>query len=312
MPDGLVQWFDPDAGEGRVLHRRRRYAVRAADIESAARVPGARVHFDIDHESGGTHVTDVTLRRGTRSMKRQSRYGDLKGASTHETKKPPTTGHEEFDLDPEIFRNPMRAAEYWAEQMAIGDLDEVMVLYSPTASLHDGREVHVGFDAIRRHWQPSSRLGGPGPSSISGGADGAIVVRWPSPDGDDGAVESRLEILHGEITQQWEGAVAGAEPPAEETPPIELPVELSVEGDVSQRHRDRAVDRIGKVLSRIDAPVLHARIRLVNAVEPRDRPAVARVMLDVNGQPVRASVATDDLDGAIDALEQRLRQQVDR
>ncbi|HUG84540.1 MAG TPA: HPF/RaiA family ribosome-associated protein, partial [Euzebya sp.] len=87
----------------------------------------------------------------------------------------------------------------------------------------------------------------------------------------------------------------------------------SVEGDVSQRHRDRAVDRIGKVLSRIDAPVLHARIRLVNAVEPaRDRPAVARVMLDVNGQPVRASVATDDLDGAIDALEQRLRQQVDR
>jgi ribosome-associated translation inhibitor RaiA len=307
MPDGIVQWFDSEAGEGRVLHRRRRYAVDARDIESDARTPGARVHFDIDHTSDDTRAVEVTLRRGIRSAKAQRRFGDTTGAPTDSSKKPISTAHDVFDLDPGLFRSPIKAAEYWSEQMAIGDLDEVMVLYSPTASLHADGRVLFGLDEIRRHWHATPLLGGPAPAAIHGDEDGAVIIRWMLPQ--SGMVESRLRISRGEVTEHWHGVLETPEAEDED----ELPLELSIDGTVSQRHRDRALDRIGKVLSKVDAPVLHARIRLVNTVDSgRDRPAIARVMLDINGDPIRAEVAADDLDGAIDGLEERLRAQLER
>lgn len=307
MPDGIVQWFDTESGEGRVLHRRRRYAVSTSDIEPDARVPGARVHFDIDHTSGGTSATGVTLRRGIRSSKGQRRFGDTTGAPTDAAKKPITTSHESFDQDPTMFRSPVRAAEFFASQMSIGDLDEVMVLYSPTATLHTGGRILFGLDEIRRHWQRSSLLGAELAPSVRGDQDGTVLIRWPAQQGE--RAHSRLQISRGEITEQWQGAVDGAETVEEDA----LPVEISVDGQVTQRSRERALERMRKVLEKVDAPVLHVRIRLVNAVDSgRDEPALASIMLDINGDPIRAEMSHTDLDAAIDSLGDRLKHQIER
>jgi ribosome-associated translation inhibitor RaiA len=308
VPDGIIQWFDADAGEGRVLHRRRRYAVLAGDIEKDARTPGARVHFDIDHATDGMRAKSVTLRRGIRSAKAQRRFGDTTGAPTDSAKKPMTTSHESFDFDPEMYRSPIRAAEYFAQQLSIGDLDEVMVLYSPTASLHLGDETLTGLDEIRQHWQRSAQLSGPAPSAVRGGEDGSVVIRWPVRDAQGS--QSRMSISNGEITEQWLGAFSDSQPDQDDDG---LPVEISVDGRVGQRHRDKAVERIGKVLSKADEPLLHARIRLVNLPDSgRDRPVTASIMLDINGEPIRATVTHTDLDAAIDELESRLAQQLER
>jgi len=53
---------------------------------------------------------------------------------------------------------------------------------------------------------------------------------------------------------------------------------------------------------------LFASVRLEQSADPaRERGATARVSLDLNGQPVRAHVAADRMEEAIDLLEARLR-----
>jgi ribosome-associated translation inhibitor RaiA len=87
-----------------------------------------------------------------------------------------------------------------------------------------------------------------------------------------------------------------------------MSVEISTTADVPTRDRDRAIDKIDRLVRSIDAPVLHVDIRLTVDHDPaRERPAHARVLLNVNGEPIRAHVAAATMDEAIDLLEARLR-----
>lgn len=302
-----MQWFDEASGEGRILHAGRRFAVRTAAAETSARVPGARVHFDIDSGAGGAVAVNVRLLPGTRVSRRQRRFGDLTGSATADSKgtAPFAQAHPEMGHD--LQRHPMRVAQLWSDLLTAGDLDGAMLLYAPDAVLHAGGDVVVGPTAIRRRLVASSLPGRSEPGFIRG-EDGSIVVRWEhtAPDGE--SLEGHLRVAHGEIAEQWLGAswmTVGVEAGA-------APVELSAAGQISESDRAYALEKIGKVLHTISDPVLHASIRLVHAADPaREQPALARATIDVNGEPVRAHVAAPTATEAVDLLEARLRHRLE-
>ncbi len=79
-------------------------------------------------------------------------------------------------------------------------------------------------------------------------------------------------------------------------------------GDVADDARSYAHRRIGAVIDHIDEPVLFARVKLTEAPDPaRDRPAIAQVTVDLNGEIVRAQVAGHFMREAVDLLDARLR-----
>jgi len=210
------------------------------------------------------------------------------------------------DLTRDLPRHPKRVVERWTALLAGGDLDEAMLLYAPGAALHAGGDVQVGSD-IRRHLGQSPLLGGPPPTSIAGEGD-LFVVRWPATAPGADPMESHVHVVHGTIAEQWLGwtwAIVAAEAGTPE-------IALSTRGGIGPAARTYALDRIGKALATIDAPVLHASLRLDRATDPaRDRPALARVTVDIDGQIVRAHVAAATFEESIDLLEARLRHRLE-
>jgi RNA polymerase-binding transcription factor DksA/ribosome-associated translation inhibitor RaiA len=74
----------------------------------------------------------------------------------------------------------------------------------------------------------------------------------------------------------------------------------------------RAERKVRRVLHVAGAPVLHATVKLGLAPDPAvERPALAEVTLDINGQLVRAHVAAHTLREAVDLLEDRLRRRLE-
>lgn len=307
MPEGVVQWFDPSTGEARILHGGRRYTAATEDVESAARVAGARVHFDIDASSAADVARNVRLRTGTRVSPRQGRFGDLSGARHPEARGsgPPVREHPRFDT--ERVTHPLRLVQRWVELLAAGDLDGLLGLYAPDASLHVNGDVVVGRRAIGDHWVSSPILGRAEPSSIRGD-EGHFTVRWTPPEGTDLPAESRMRVDHGEITEQWLGA-AWTLPAATGEPDR---ISMSVAGAVTDSERLYAIDKVRGALETTRDPVLFTSIRLERAPDPaRARPALARVIVDLNGQPVRAHVAAGTVHEAIDLLAARLRHRLE-
>jgi hypothetical protein len=306
MPDGVVAWFDPGAGVGRIDCSGKRYAVSAAAMEPAARVAGARVHFDIDHETEAASAANVRLREGTRVARRQRRFGDLVGARAADARGTPGFVQHRPELGRGLAHRPMRVVEGWAAFVAAGELDEAMALYAPDASLRVEGEVLVGPEAIRRHWATSPLLGGPAPVEVRG-EDDVIVVRWDRHGPDGETAETRLQVAHGEIADQWLGAtwsVAGTEAD-------EVAIQVSVAGAVSEVDRVYAVDKVRKVIEATATPVLGASLRLQQAPDPaRERPALAGVAVDLDGEPVRAHVAAHTMSEAADLLEERLADRI--
>jgi ribosome-associated translation inhibitor RaiA len=84
-------------------------------------------------------------------------------------------------------------------------------------------------------------------------------------------------------------------------------------GDVSKAERDYAEKKIARVRSLAPGPVLFAEVMLTtHADAARERPASAKAKLDVNGRLVRAHVAAGTMLEAIDLLEARLRNRLER
>jgi ribosome-associated translation inhibitor RaiA len=291
----------------------------ATTSEPAARAAGARVHFDVDRH--GQRAVDVVLRPGTRNSPRQRRFGDLSGTSSPDAKGNAPAVHAQPELGHDLQRHPLRVVERWAALLADGDLDEAMLLYAPGAALHADGDVQVG-PAVRRYLAASPLLGGPAPSSIAGEGD-LVVVRWPgqtaeasgtdegSSEGGEGSgapMESHIHVAHGTIVEQWLGwtwAIVASETGAPE-------IEISTRGGIGPAARTYALDRIGKALATVDEPVLYASLRLDRASDPaRERPALARVTVDIDGQQIRAHVAAATLEESIDLLEARLRHRLE-
>ncbi len=307
MPDGVVKWFDPSSGEGIIRRGGRRYAVRASAIEPAARVSGARVHFDIVRDEGTKRAERVTLRTGMRVARSQSRFGDLSGSRAPDAAGGSPSAIDGPDLGREREAHPARAVEQWALLMAEGRLDEATLLYAPDAVLHErSGDVH-GADHIRRRWESSPLLGTEAALALRGIGANRFEAIWEA----DGAepIVSRFRVAHGLVAEQWHEVDATA-PEAE--PEEEPSVEVSTAGRVPARIRSYAIERIEKVLAEISQPVLHTSVRLEQIADPsRDRPASARVMVDIDGEPVRAQVRAATMTEAVDLVESRLRRRLE-
>ncbi len=88
---------------------------------------------------------------------------------------------------------------------------------------------------------------------------------------------------------------------------------ITTQGDVSQEDLVYATDKLTGIISGVETQVLFAEARLTQEPDPaRQRPSVAEVVLDLNGQPVRAHVASHDMHAAIDLLVDRLRRRIER
>ena len=90
-------------------------------------------------------------------------------------------------------------------------------------------------------------------------------------------------------------------------------VVVQARGEVSAAEREYARNKIARVRDVAPGPVLFVRVDLTAHADPaRERPAFAKAELDVNGKLVRAHVAAATMFEAIDLLEGRLRERLER
>ncbi|HEU4675735.1 MAG TPA: sigma 54 modulation/S30EA ribosomal C-terminal domain-containing protein [Motilibacteraceae bacterium] len=98
-------------------------------------------------------------------------------------------------------------------------------------------------------------------------------------------------------------------------PPVEpvLTVQVEAPDDVSDVDRDYARATVAALGRRIGRPVLYARVRLTVAHDRAvPRPYGARAQLDVDGRPLRAHASAESAREAVDALDARLRDRLER
>jgi hypothetical protein len=76
MADGKLVFYDDNIGRGRIEDSSGKYTVRAEDMDSAARVEGAFVSFDVQRDEPHDRAINVVLREGTRNHPNQHRFGD--------------------------------------------------------------------------------------------------------------------------------------------------------------------------------------------------------------------------------------------
>lgn len=304
MPDGLLQWYDERLGEGRVMRRGREYPARAADVEPGARVPGARVHFDVKRHEGVNTAVNVRLRQGTRVSRRQRRFGDMTGARRTDTRGTAPFARPHPEMGHRLASQPRTVAQKWSALVAANDIEGAMLLYAPDAVVHTrdgdlrGRRIHG--------WLSTSGLLGHIRAAETAGAGDHIIVSWQGPD--DRAATSWVRIEHGEIAEQW---IAGRRPPRvrREPQPLGPPaIEVVARDTRAEAAHDYAERKVRRAIETIGEPILHARVKLSTAPDPAvERPARAEAAVDVNGQLVRAHVTAHTLHEAVDLLEPRLR-----
>lgn len=84
-------------------------------------------------------------------------------------------------------------------------------------------------------------------------------------------------------------------------------VRVTTRGEVAADAVDYARRKVAHAVARIDVPVLHADVELLQAADPaRKRPAIIEAVLDVDGTSVRAQIAATTMHEAVDLLEDRL------
>jgi ribosome-associated translation inhibitor RaiA len=88
---------------------------------------------------------------------------------------------------------------------------------------------------------------------------------------------------------------------------------VQARGEVSATERGYAHEKVDRLRNLAPAPVLFARVDLTAHADPaRERPCFAKAEIDVNGQLVRAHAAGATMFEAIDLLERRLRERIER
>lgn len=310
MPDGVLQWFDERSGTGEVVRGGRTYVARAADVETAARRAGARVHFDIARDDGVERAVDVVLRAGTRTGDRHGRVGNLAGARRADAKA--TTAYRQ--VHPEAARvgaeHPFEVARAWADAVGRGERDAALSLCAPEVRLH-----LAGHDLVGRRqldgWLQEHPALGCRRQVVLRGIDGEVEVGWSRSGPAVALPELRCRVDHGLLSELWPlparreaAAVSLAEGGG-------LRVETVVGPGVGADEVRYGEERVARVAERVADAVLFARLKLSVAGDPaRPRPARAEALLDLNGEPVRAAVAARTIREASDLLAARLRDQL--
>lgn len=308
MPDGRLQRIDHAKNEAHIVRRGREFLASISEVESHARVPGARVHFDIDRDNGIDRAANVRLAVGTRTNRRQRRFGDLAGAKQPGAKV--KTGASRLGVD--VSTQPVRVVSTWIKAVASGDTDGALSLYSPDAVVHTESTTYSG----RTHFRAFLDQHAPrrfDPDEVwTAGEDQLIRADWPAPifgidEQSDEITSCWFQIDHGHIIEQWHGVSPDHE--VEEPEPNGV-VDVVVDGPVPRRHVKLARERMEKLLQSIDQPVRLVRIKLSVIKHSTKRPVSASASIDVDGTVLRAQVSSREVPEAIDAVEVRLRRQL--
>jgi ribosome-associated translation inhibitor RaiA len=306
MPEGVMEWFDPATGVGRIVRAGQPLMVREEDVDRNARVAGARVHFDVDHERPGEALR-VTGRRGTRTRPQHHGVGRLTGARLPDDDHVAGDPFQRPVIDGLV--HPKKVATAWYQRVVEGDLTGALSLCAPTAVLHTATGVFTSRSAIAAALGSWPYTGaGIEPVEVRGDEDpGTTRLRWPGW-GPDRTVVVRVE--HGEVVDLVVDGSAGRPADAAEA----VGVEFSASGSVTLSVKQYAIDKIEHLAATVSAPVLFARVKLRHVENPASpRAAHAEAMLDVNGRAVRAhsaaSTFTEAIDDLADRLTRRLRMQ---
>lgn len=303
MPDGRVQRIDGDSELAYVIKRGRTYAADLADVETRARVPNARVRFDLVRREGTERATNVRLRSGTRTSRRQRRFGDLTGARRPGAKAE-TIASRSYGID--VTTQPFRVATAWLRAMADRDHDGAVSLYLSGATLHTPSGSGGGRRHIRAELERLDLHDVDPEGAELAGRDESVVIGF---DDRAGRHTTALSIEHGHIVEQW----IDAEPPDPGTQPVdELPVvEFVHRGPVPAVAESYAEERIQSFVEHLNRPHRYARFKLTGAENPAvERPAMAQATVEFDDFVLRAHGTADSFASAIDQVIDRLGSQL--
>ncbi|MFI5046916.1 MAG: HPF/RaiA family ribosome-associated protein [Acidimicrobiia bacterium] len=91
------------------------------------------------------------------------------------------------------------------------------------------------------------------------------------------------------------------------------PVVMVVRGDVGDDDRMYAERKVDRLRALVHEPLLFARVELTEHGDAaRERPSFAKAEVDVNGRMIRAHAAAETMHEAVDAVEARLRERLER
>lgn len=301
MPDGLVQRIDEAREVAYIVKRGRVYAAPLTEVESRARIPSARVTFDLRRHNGRETATNVRLRAGSRTTRRHRRFGDLTGARRAGAKVE-TIATRSFGVD--VSTQPFRVAEAWLGAMSEHDFDGAVSLYAPGAMLHTVDGSGPGRKHIRAELERCQLAGvGVDSTEIHG------VNRYVRLDCDDGdrSHTAYFVIDRGQIVEQW----IDVEPDIDESPDDSEMIQVVARGNISEAARNYAEDRIGRLLDNVTWPLLFARVKLTTLDKPSvEQPAMAEATIEFDRLLVRAHSTGTSFEEACNRVADRLDAQI--
>jgi hypothetical protein len=140
-------WLDEGTGEGRLCRNGHEYLVNSSEVEPVARVPLARVHFDIKRQHGIQRAVNVTLRpRPPSGTPPTSLRGPRRSRPSSE--RPSSMTDNRPGIDWSFEGHPVQLVEEWARLVGRRELSTLRLLYAPEVVLHVGSEHVSGRDAV--------------------------------------------------------------------------------------------------------------------------------------------------------------------
>ena len=309
MPDGRVQRIDEQNETAYIIRRGRTYAAPLDEVESRARVPSARVRFDLRRRQGSEWAANVRLRQGSRSNRSHRRFGDLSGAR-RPGDKIDTIPARHYGID--ITTQPFRVADAWLTAMADSDFDGATSLYASGAELHTPTRAVAGRRAIRAELERSELAGARPQCDDRRGVDRFVRLDCT---GDGRSHTIHLVVDRGAITEQW----IDIEPdlPEDDEDEDEAGTEVVRHGAVPDQAVDLATAKLDRLADHVGRPIRYTRVKLVAAPNPAvPEPARAEAVVELDGLTVRAtadaSSFADAVDLVIERLDARIRSSRDR
>ena len=298
MPDGHVQRIDKHKKHVLVVRNGRRFVADIEQVDADARVVGARVHFDVVHRNGVERADRVHLASGTRTNKRQRRFGDLTGAKRPGAKVKSTSSTR---LGIDVTSQPLRVARAWVESVQDGRFDDATSLYAPDALLHTASQTQSGRKHIRAAIEDViAPLVGSGNLDVRG-VDQLVVVS-----GDSG-VDCWIEVDSGAITEQW----CNTEPAFAHEAEDETQISIIRSGGIDSSQEQRLRDDIQRVAKRVHIPIDQVRVKIDSPATPA-HPYSVSVAMHAGALHVRSHVTAPTFEDALDTACLRLRTQLDR
>jgi len=308
VPDGRLQRIDEAREVAYIVRRGRTYSAPLSEVDGKARVPTARVSFDVVRRGGSETATNVRLRTGTRTSRRQRRFGDLTGARRPGAKTETIAGK---TLGVNVTTQPFRVAKAWLGAMAESDFDGATSLYLPRALLHvpatadADSEAIIGRKAIRAALERSPLAGVDPETAEVRGVDRFVRIDCRCHGRDH---TTYLEVDRGNVFEQW----IDTEPEVEESHDDRVPIQVIARGQVPEGAKEAAARKVAQVAGHTRQRLRSGRAKLTVVANPAaEQPAMVEASLDFGVSMVRAHSAAETFDEAIDLVVDRLRASIE-